>query len=206
MSVVNVLRSRVSRSPELGERDAAWYDQVYQATEEYRGHYTGSRYYFLWCVVVDRIMRANIRSVLDIGCGPGQFAAFLRDKGLKHYYGLDLSEECVELARSACPEFNFLAASVFETDLLEKLDYDAVVSLEFLEHVEEDIRVLSRIRPGTTFFGTVPSFPYISHVRHFSTCGEVSRRYGGMFREFRVDSLLADQNGKQYYLFEGLKS
>lgn len=204
-SVVHMARSRKLPPAESGEQRAAWYDRVYYASEEYRKHYSASCYYFLWCVIVDRIMRAEISSVLDIGCGPGQFAMFLRDKGLKQYCGLDFSEESIRLAKSVCPQFQFVAADVFETDLVEQSDYEAVVSLEFLEHVQDDLCVLERIRAGAKLYATVPSFPEVGHVRHFSSCSEVSERYGGMFGQVSVDCLLSPDQGKRYYLFEGTR-
>jgi len=45
---------------------------------------------------------------------------------------------------------------------------------EFLEHIEHDLDVIRFIRPRTYFVGTVPNFPYVSHVRHFQDCDEVT--------------------------------
>ncbi len=200
------LLSRVARPPESGEKDSLWYNQTYRNTEEYRRHYTGSIYYFMWTVIADRLVRIGARSVLDIGCGPGQLASFLRDKGIPRYLGIDLSEEAITLARSVCPEYIFRAVNVFETDVLEKCDYDEVIALEFLEHVQDDTGVLQRIPKGRRFIGSVPNFPYISHVRHFSDCQEVEDRYGSLFGQFRVDAFMANDKGKTFYLFEGVKS
>lgn len=37
---------------------------------------------------------------MDIGCGAGQFLAFLREIGFTNLYGVDVSEEHVRLAQS----------------------------------------------------------------------------------------------------------
>lgn len=46
------------------------------------------------------------RSVLDAGCGPGQWTGFLAQCGLT-VSGIDLVPEFVELARSRYPELSF---------------------------------------------------------------------------------------------------
>jgi 2-polyprenyl-3-methyl-5-hydroxy-6-metoxy-1,4-benzoquinol methylase len=193
-------------SLEADEQDAVYYDEMYQRDVEYEKHYTASRYYFLWSVILDRLKSANVRSVLDVGCGPGQFALLLRDAGVPRYHGIDLSKNAVERAKAACPDYQFTAASVFDADLLERLDYDAVISLEFLEHVAEDVAVVRRIRPGARFYGSVPNFPNEAHVRHFADCAEVTERYGSYFTKFRVDAFLGCVEGLQYFLMDGVRA
>ena len=95
---------------------------------------------------------------------------------------------------------------MFDTDLFERFDYDAVISLEFLEHVDGDMSVLRRIRQGKRFYGSVPNFPYESHVRHFLDCRQVAERYGPLFTGFRVDEFLADGGARKYFLMEGVKA
>jgi SAM-dependent methyltransferase len=204
-SVAHAARPRCTRLAEGNEQDSTYYDQMYQETTDYSRHYTGSRYYFLWCVIVDRMKREGTKAVLDIGCGPGQFASLLRDQGIPRYCGIDLSPEAIRMANTVCPECKFVAASVFDSDLLENHDYDAVVSLEFLEHVHEDIDVLKRIRRGRTFYGTVPDFPYESHVRHFTDCAQVRERYGSLFSQFHVDEFPAKGGEIRYFLMEGVR-
>ncbi|MEK6237106.1 MAG: class I SAM-dependent methyltransferase [Planctomycetales bacterium] len=188
-----------------GERQATWYDADYADSEEYRKHYTESMYYFMWTVVADRLLPYREEAVLDLGCGPGQFGSLLHDKGFQNYCGLDFSPQCVELARRQCPTFDFVVADILQTDLLETRDYDCVVSMEFLEHVEEDLEVLERVKPGTRTLGTVPDFPYPSHVRHFTSAEEVESRYGALFSSFRVDDFPKSAEGPVFYLFEGIK-
>ena len=52
----------------------------------------------MWTVLADRIRRSGAKSVLDIGCGPGQFAACLFDMaGIETYTGLDFSAEAIRM-------------------------------------------------------------------------------------------------------------
>src|SRR5215831_3183068 len=55
------------------ERPSEWYDVIYEDVKSYGMHYADSPYYPLWCVLVDRFSRADVRCLFDVGCGPGQF-------------------------------------------------------------------------------------------------------------------------------------
>lgn len=201
-----VLRRNVEGVQIGTERDASWYDQAFLSTEVYNCAYYKSHYYFIWCVVVDRVIRSGAKYVLDIGCGPGQVARFLQDRGLPNYFGLDLSPVAVEKAQVLCPGYLFKAENALESSVYSDIPYDTVISLEFLEHVTEEIEVLKKLRKGIRFFGTVPDFPYPSHVRHFSSCAEVLERYGNFFDALTVDEFISESGGGRYFLLEGLKS
>ena len=189
----------------MGQKEPEWYDRSFEDHEHWKWHYTRSGYYFLWTVIADRLIRAGARSILDVGCGSGQLAAVLKDKGIERYCGIDFSEKRIAQARQACPGFEFVHADAFATDLFERRDYDAVLSTEFLEHVERDLDIIRKIRPGARFIGTVPNFPFESHVRHFFDRAEVAARYGPHFRDFRVDSFLANDRAKTFFVLEGVK-
>lgn len=199
-------RTTSSNPCESPERSTEWYDRSFEDNGHWRRHYTASGYYFLWCVIIDRMQRAGAESVLDVGCGPGQFAALLRDRGIRDYRGVDFSTKRVAWARHVCPEFTFVVADVFQTDLFETFDHDTVVCNEFLEHIERDLDLLDRLHPGVRFYGTVPNFPYTSHVRHFDDTAQVAGRYAQYFNEFQVDAFLANASGRTFYLMEGIKA
>jgi len=142
--------------------------------------------------------------VLDVGCGPGQFACVARDRGLKEYWGLDFSEKQIAQAKVVCPEFKFFCEDAFVTDKFRALDYEAVVMTEVLEHVENDLQLLSRIKGGVRFLGSVPDFPFESHVRHFTSSEEVRTRYEHVFSSLSVDEFCANAVGKRYFLLDGM--
>ena len=203
----SLVRAQSGEDLEFGsERESYFYDAVYSATDDYRRHYTECRYYFLWCVLLDRMQPADVRCTLDIGCGPGQLASFLRDRGLRRYVGVDFSSESIRMARSACSLFEFVCADIFTSELLNTLDYDVVVATEFLEHVEEDLVILDRVRPGTRVYCSVPNFPNAGHVRYFKSTEDVRTRYSSHFTSFRVDELLFGSEGMAFFLFEGVRA
>lgn len=187
------------------EQPAAFYDESFRAAEHWHHHYTKSRYYSLWAIIADRVCNSGSISVLDIGCGPGQVACLLRDKGLKKYVGLDFSPARISQAHRVCPEYEFVVANIFESDLIETSQYDCLLLMEFLEHVKDDTSVIARIRPETRVLATVPNFPATGHVRHFADIAEVQARYAGEFEKIQIDQHLENEHGKKYYLIEAVK-
>ncbi len=156
------------------EKGAEWYrDEVYSTSAAYQGDYRGSFYLPVWKTIVARLRTANVGSILDLGCGPGQFAALLREEGFERYVGIDFSATAIALARERCPEFTFCVADLnaFEFQTLPRSD--AVVATEVLEHIKQDLDVLRRLPPGTLFVGSVPAFDWESHVRYFPTRQDV---------------------------------
>jgi SAM-dependent methyltransferase len=199
--------ARLGRAaPKQGaEQSADFYDRSFLDHDHWKRHYTESHYYPVWAVLADRILRAGSESVLDIGCGPGQVAALLRDKGISRYLGIDFSTERIKQARSVCPEFEFLAADIFACDVLTTRTYDCVVCTEFLEHVDRDLEVLDLLRPGTRCLATVPNFGALQHVRFFRDVREVTRRYSEKFVDLRVDDHLATARGTRFFIMDGIK-
>ena len=185
------------------EREPGFYDRSFLAGDHWRRHYTESHYYSQWSIIADRISHAQTLSVLDIGCGPGQFASLLRDQGLIQYLGIDFSPARIEQARKVCPEFDFVEANVFETNLLRTHKYDAAVCLEFLEHVERDLKVIRALRVGTRFYASVPDFGGPAHVRYFHSPDEVEKRYADDLDGLRVDVHQGSRE-QQFFLLEGV--
>jgi SAM-dependent methyltransferase len=186
------------------EQPASYYDAGYNDFKEYSRHYADSPYYFIWCVLADRIQPKAVGHILDVGCGSGQLASLLRDQGVPAYTGVDFSGESIRLARAACPEFEFVCDDAFATDLFERVDYDTVVSTEFLEHVQGDREILGKIKRGTRVLCTVPNFPHPAHVRYFNSSEEVTERYSGLFSNFTVKKFLYGSGGMCFFVFEGI--
>jgi SAM-dependent methyltransferase len=167
-------------------------------------HYTESRYYSLWSILVDRLVNANIKNILDVGCGPGQLALFIQDKGIPNYLGIDFSAARIAYAKKLNLSYHFMCCDAFSTDLFDSYDYDCVISLEFLEHIHKDLEIISQIRSGSRFLGTVPNFPYIAHVRHFKTQEEVYNRYSHLFQKLQVTTHLRGKEGVKYFILDGI--
>ena len=124
---------------------------------------------------------------------------------LASYCGFDFTPAMVEHARRHRPGLHFEIADAYTTDLFQTVDYDTVIATEFLEHVQGDRAVLEHIRPGARFIGTVPNFPYVSHVRHFADGAEVAARYDDLFTGFGVDAIPANDRSKTFFVLEGVR-
>lgn len=198
---------RNAQREQAGEKSADWYDKAFEESDTYDKHYTESRYYPIWTVLIDRVRRRGSAKVLEMGCGTGQLAWALRDYGLlKDYCGFDFSPKRIEFARNQCTNLRFEIADAFQTDLFETTDYDMVITTEFLEHVEGDLEAIDRIKPGVHFLGTVPNYPWHSHVRHFEASEQVMERYSGRLVDFSVVPIIRRKDNKIIYVMEGRKA
>jgi len=52
------------------------------------------------------------QTILDVGCGYGDFYPLLRQKNIKHYIGIDISKDCIEEAKKKYPEGEFYLADI----------------------------------------------------------------------------------------------
>ena len=63
------------------------------------------------------------KSLLDFGCGKGDFCGFLRDRGVAcSYTGVDIHPDLIALASSKHPEAEFLARDIEEEPLGRSFD------------------------------------------------------------------------------------
>ena len=191
---------------EVGEQASSFYDKMYADSDEYRKPFWQSRYYFLWTVILDRLRQGEAKQLLEVGCGSGQFAELLyRDLPID-YLGLDISTEAIEQARAKqMGGFRFESGDALLSPLLEG-SYDSVVCTEVLEHIEHDRELLKRIQPGVRCLCTVPNFPYVSHVRHFTRETDIIERYEDLFESLAVWGLAGShREGAVYFLFDGVR-
>ena len=205
-AVKKLLRLPIYEVLEEGQKGSDFYDRTFDDDDYWRSHYTTVHDYMCWTVIIDRLRTWRAQRLLEIGCGSGQLACALRDAGiLEGYCGFDFSQHRLEYAKARCPELHFEVADAFKTDLFATFDYDSALATEFLEHVEGDLAIVSRLKPRTKFIGTVPNYPFVSHVRHFANCGEVSTRYAPLFDDFSVHQILLNEQGKSLFILQGVR-
>ncbi|HMC88078.1 MAG TPA: class I SAM-dependent methyltransferase [Gemmataceae bacterium] len=208
-SLARRLASKRSRAngARPAEAGAAWYDAMFAANPHYHCHYRESFYYFLWTVIADRLRRAGVKSVLEIGCGSGQLAALLFDQGLREYTGVDFSAAAISLAKKTAPQGRFIVGDAHAQELYTGLSCDALICTEVLEHIEDDLGVVACFPPGIRCICSVPNFPYESHVRHFNNVADVTNRYGNYFGDFDVCAFPSPRSSEDvFFLFEGRRN
>jgi len=193
---------RETGNPEFG---ADWYDNAFDDSGDHiRGPYWKYNFYGALTLVTERISRMDDPRVLDVGCGAGGLAEMLYDRGIKDYTGFDFSASRLGFARSRVPAYRFEVDDAYTTDLFDTVDYTVVVSTEFMEHVEGDLEVLGRIRPGTRVICTVPDHGHTSHVRFFLNETAVVDRYGPFLADCRVDRV-RNVTGTSVFVFDGIR-
>jgi len=96
--------------------------------------------------------------ILDLGCGRGRLTAMVAELGPAT--GIDLSGEAIAAARAQWPSTEWIAGDVFSVALPAGA-FDAVVSQEVIEHVEDQPRYLDvaadALRPGGFLVLTTPN-------------------------------------------------
>jgi SAM-dependent methyltransferase len=113
----------------------------------------------------------DIKRVLDAGCGDGNFSESLAHAGYT-IFGIDLSEGGIQKAlERKTRNASFRVASVYD-DLRESFsdcgEFDAVVSVEVIEHLYDPRRFVKRVyeslRPGGLVVVTTPYWGYLKNV------------------------------------------
>ncbi len=155
------------------EQNSKYYDEVYRYSEDYKVHYRRSPYYPIWNVFVKN-MNPKMR-IVDLGCGPGQFAKYLRDESFQDYIGIDFSHVAIDMAKKLVPDYTFICADLNTCPLP---DADYYVLSEVLEHLEKDIALIQKIPFGKKVVASVPCFDNPAHVRTFKNINDVTKRYG----------------------------
>lgn len=130
--------------------------------------------------VVSRLLPAEARTVLEIGCGQGGFGARLAAD--RDYLGVEPDGASYAVARSRLAELgrgevrHGLMADVVEPDRR----FDLVCAFEVLEHIEDDHAALrewkEHLAPGGHLLLSVPAFQHrfaaadvaVGHYRRYS--------------------------------------
>lgn len=118
------------------------------------------------------MQRVGGNSVLDIGCGPGTFAAILQDYD---YTGVDLAAPQVEYATRKYGDARHQFIHASSTTLpVDDGQFDLVTSVEVIEHItaEQGAQMLSEafrvLRPGGHMVITTPNYrsfwPVLEHL------------------------------------------
>jgi len=108
-------------------------------------------------------------SVLDVGCGSGQYALALVELGVRRMVGIDFSREMIDLAirkthqiRQGGAELEFVCADFMEFQTRER--FDLVIAMGFFDYVKDPNVVLRKMKVLSKEF-VVASFPSISVYR-----------------------------------------
>lgn len=190
------------------ERNARWYDEVYaSASSLYAADAVATPWYGIWLMAVFWLNGLRPQRIVDFGCGVGHLAQMisvgpnLRDVD---YLGIDFSQVALTKARERAPESTFRCVDLSRHPVVDETrdpEGLCVVSCEFLEHVEDDLRILAALVPGVSFFGSVPKRDDPGHVRWFANEQLVRDRYEPLFTNFELFPV-----GRRHFVFIGCRA
>ncbi|MEJ7639368.1 MAG: class I SAM-dependent methyltransferase [Singulisphaera sp.] len=130
---------------------------------------------------------------------------------MERYVGLDFSPAAIAKAETL-RRGRFVVGDARAPEIYREVEHEAVVCTEVLEHIQDDLLVVSRFGAGKRCLCSVPNFPYESHVRHFRHAGEVKERYGPYFGDCDVMTFkspisdTANIEEYEYFLLDGVRN
>lgn len=184
------------------------YDDIYTNggyDEAYFKHYSETLYVDIWFKAAHIIKNLNNPKVIDIGCGPGQFANLLFDFGITNYKGIDYSKEAIKMAKLRNNKYreHFCLDNAYTSDIYSDA-YNVVTLFEVLEHIDDDITLLNNIRKGTLVIFSVPNYISKGHLRCFKSKEELYNRYNDIVKITDVTAFDLTETNK-IYLIIGVK-
>ncbi|MFC1475703.1 methyltransferase domain-containing protein [Candidatus Zixiibacteriota bacterium] len=141
------------------EKPADYYDDIYR-----RGYDTHG-YDPIYRTVIDIIGKLNAPRVLEVGCGTGGLAQKIIERGIP-YRGFDFSTAGIACCRKLCPAGDFRVADAYDPTSYQPADYNVVVAIEVLEHVD-DLQVIGLLPPHVRLLASLPDFPNEAHLRYY---------------------------------------
>lgn len=133
--------------------------------------------------------KGSYRRILDAGCGPGVFTMELAKRHPQaEVLGIDIDGAAVQraeriAAKAGIPNCRFVTADVTELGYSE--EFDLAVSVDNLEHVEDDVRAMRNLRralvPGGVLVLHTPGYhrrwPVLAKRVNFEVPGHVRPGY-----------------------------
>lgn len=138
-----------------------FYDAVYEKGE--RGHYSKLLFGEKITEEKQEILKAvswKGKRVLDIGCGTGELAFYVAEKGADEVVGIDYSYSAIHLATQTY-KHKALAFSCEDVSNVSGT-FDVITIVGVLEHIDEPFELLKKakklLRPGGSIIVTCPNW------------------------------------------------
>lgn len=188
------------------ERKDSFYNDIYTQEQPLKD-YTQSPYYEGWKYALNILKTYGLQKtkILDVGCGNGVFAKMLYENNIPCYKGVDFSEKGIKIAQLNTPQWAeyFLKEDIFESEILEQ-NHSHIILFEILEHINDDMKILSKIPPKTMIIASVPNFYSQGHIRIFENIDQIRKRYEPLVEFLDFFELYLNENSKIFY-FNAIK-
>ncbi len=125
-----------------------------------------SNYYSMQRPEIAKLLPRPVNRILDVGCGEGVFAKFLKDQGLaQEVWGVELNEGLSLVAAQHLDKVLIGDISAIISDLPAEF-FDVVFFNDSLEHMVDPFSVLNSIRAKISRNGyVIGSLPNIGYIR-----------------------------------------
>ena len=143
--------------PHLGARQGD-FDSIYSVEDQSWPTQVANRLFLRTMVLrfletLRHSEKEDIRSGLDVGCGPGRYLVEFLRQGKTRVVGLDMADGMLSIASKALTEFDearwaLICGDYLETDVGEKFDSACLMGL--LDYVEEPIKLFEKLREEVT--------------------------------------------------------
>lgn len=192
-----------SGRPPGGVVSVDYYDDIYSTSDSYSKDGADLSEAKHFAVICDLLQNDGARKVVDLGCGPGQFAQYLRSRTSIPYTGIDYSSVAIQSAIDRGIEnAHFLVRDIVQNPEFDYPAGSSIVCTEVLEHID-DISLIRSLPANHDCYFSVPSFHTFGHIRHFSNSDEVKSRYSPFFDNFSVQELPIGRGKNRLYVFSG---
>lgn len=102
-------------------------------------HWRGQEKTWLRFKILTKIANLNNKKVLDFGCGNALLMDFLKERNINcEYYGWDISEKMIEVARKRHPEAKFRVSNILEDDLSDYNNFFDYIIVSGLFYIKVD--------------------------------------------------------------------
>jgi len=125
------------------------------AFESYARHYRA--------VFSPLLPAARDARIVEVGCGLGHFLHFLKSEGYANHWGIDIGREQIDFCReNVTPQVSLVPNTAAFLDE-RRGQYDAIVFLDVLEHLEDDLLLVilkaakEALVPGGRVIVSVPN-------------------------------------------------
>jgi trans-aconitate methyltransferase len=179
-----------------------YYDNVYMFAKKYQDGYKKSPYLKIWEYIMTEALSKN-DTILDLGCGTGQFAQMCKAYKKNYILGIDFSPQAIKMAQERCPDLKFIEGNLMNQECYNACMYNTAVCLEVLEHVTRDQYILQSLTKGTKVIFGVPNFDSAGHVRMFKSKREIRERYGHLVSCTNIKIFKLGNQGNKIYIVTG---
>lgn len=137
---------------------------------------------YLLGTISELLKEANPESLFDLGCGNGSVLNTFSDK--YRVAGIDASESGITSAKERYPDLNVQLGSAYDDLASQHGTFDAVISLEVVEHLYDPRlyarRLFDMINPGGHAILSTPYHGYIKNLA-MAVTGKLDKHFTALW-------------------------